>query len=148
MKTDHSFEKQDHQPFHHEFVVTPDTIDQNGHVNNVVYIQWMQDVAVLHSQICGGTAAIEHIGCSWVVRSHKIVYLSPAYVGDRIKALTWVADFGKVRSLRKYIFLREKDEKVLARGETDWVFVKSDTGRPHAIPADVQKCFPLLPDYH
>lgn len=147
MSTDNHSKSEEHRPFRHQFAVDRNAIDQNGHVNNVVYIQWMQDVAVLHSQMCGGTAAIEHIGCSWVVRSHKIDYLSPAFAGEQITAITWVVNFRKVRSLRKYIFLRQDDNKVLARGETDWVFVKSDTGRPCAIPPDVQKCFPLLPDY-
>ncbi len=147
MSTDTGSESEKQRPFRHEFVVDRNAIDQNGHVNNVVYIQWMQDVAVLHSRMCGGTAAIERIGCSWVVRSHTIVYLRPAFAGDRLTAVTWIVDFRKVRSLRKYIFLRQDDGKVLARGETDWVFVKSDTGRPCAIPADVRQCFPLLPDY-
>ncbi len=133
-------------PFCHEFTVTPETIDQNGHVNNVVYIQWMQDVAVRHSEVCGGTAAIEERGCSWIVRSHAIDYLRPAFTGDRIVAVTWVVDFRKVRSLRKYQFLNKKDGTVLARGQTDWVHVNSG-GRPCVIPEEVKACFPLLPDY-
>jgi acyl-CoA thioester hydrolase len=134
-------------PYCREFRVTRDAIDQNGHVNNVVYIQWMQDLAIHHSEACGGTAAIEEMGCSWIVRSHKIDYLSPAYAGEHIVALTWVVDFRKVRSLRKYRFLRKEDGKVLAGGETDWVFVNSVSGRPCAIPEEVKACFPLLPHY-
>lgn len=134
------------EPFRHEFIVTGDAIDQNGHVNNVVYIQWMQDVAVLHSEECGGTKAMEENGSSWVVRSHKIDYLAPAFAGDEITAVTWVADFRKVRSMRKYKFVRKSDSKVLAKGETDWVFVNTKTGRPQAITEKVKSCFPLLPE--
>lgn len=140
-------DKGEEQPFHYEFEVTTDDIDQNGHVNNVVYIQWMQDVAITHSEMCGGTAATHRIGCSWIVRSHAIDYLSPAYAGDQIVALTWVVDFRKVRSLRKYTFLRKNDGKILAKGETDWVFINFASGRPCAIPAEVKSCYPLLPDY-
>jgi len=134
-------------PFYYEFRVTGDSIDQNGHVNNVVYIQWMQDVAVLHSEKCGGTAAMQQFGATWVVRSHAIDYLSPAFADDLIIAETWVANFRKVRSLRKYKFIRISDGKILARGETDWVFVSVEKGRPLAVPEVVQTCFPLLPDY-
>lgn len=138
---------QDKLPFHYEFKVTDDAIDQNGHVNNVVYIQWMQDIAVLHSEKCGGTAAMQQFGATWVVRSHKIDYLSPAFAGDIITAETWVANFRKVRSLRKYKFIRKSDGKVLASGETDWVFVSVAKGRPQAIPKEVAVCFPLLADF-
>ncbi len=134
-------------PFHHEFDVSGDAIDQNGHVNNVVYIQWMQDVAIKHSEHTGGTSASHSIGCTWVVRSHKIDYLSPAFANDRIEATTWVVDFRRARSLRRYKFTRKSDSKVLASGETEWVFVDIETGRPRAIPANVKACYPLLPDY-
>lgn len=134
-------------PFVYEFEVPEDTIDQNGHVNNVVYIQWMQDVAVRHSHTTGGTAAAHRLGCSWVVRSHKIDYLSPAFAGDHIAAVTWVVDFRRVRSLRRYKFVRTSDNKVLATGETDWVFVTMENGRPCGIPDHIRECYPLLPDY-
>jgi len=134
-------------PFMYEFEVDSQSIDANGHVNNVVYIQWMQDVAVMHSEQCGGTDAMRQHGCSWVVRSHAIDYLSPAFEGDQITAITWVAHFRKVRSLRRYKFIRKADGKVLARGKTDWVYVDAQTGRPSAIPESVSSCFPLLEQY-
>ena len=133
-------------PFIHEFIVPGDVIDENGHVNNVTYIQWMQDIAVLHSSRCGGTDATRKLGCSWVVRSHKIDYLSPTFAGDTVVAATWVANFRKVRSLRRYTFMRKEDNTLLARGETDWVFVNGLNGRPLAIPAEVSGCYPLIED--
>lgn len=133
-------------PFQFEFNVDSSSIDQNGHVNNVVYIQWMQDVAIKHADACGGSAVTHERGCSWIVRSHTIDYLSPAFAGDRIIALTWVADFRKVRSLRRYTFIRKNDEKILAKGATDWVYIKAATGRPCAIPEQVKNCFPVIAD--
>ncbi len=133
--------------FSHEFVVGETTIDENGHVNNVVYVQWMQDVAILHSADCGGTAATHALGCSWIVRNHQIDYLAPAFAGEGVIAITWVVDFRKVRSLRKYAFLRKRDNKVLARGQTEWVFVDQSSGRPRPIPREVSCLYPLLPDY-
>ena len=133
--------------FRHRFVVPEDALDQTGHVNNVVYIQWMQDAAIRHSSAVGGTAAMLAVGCTWVVRSHKVEYLSPAYAGDCIEVATWVVNFHRVRSLRKYRFVRTSDSKLLAAGETDWVFVSAESGRPCAIPESVRTCFTPLPHH-
>jgi acyl-CoA thioester hydrolase len=77
---------------------------------------------------------------------HRIEYLSPAFAGDVLTVLTWIADFRKVRSLRRYQFVRAADQKVLAEGETDWVLVDAATGRPRGIPEDMVSLFELLPD--
>jgi acyl-CoA thioester hydrolase len=134
------------QVYCHEFTVPDDAADENGHVNNVVYVQWMQDVAVLHSDATGGTRAMRAVGGTWVVRSHKVEYLRPAFAGDRIQALTWVVNFRRVRSLRQYKFVRPVDNTIVAKGETDWVFVDAQTGRPRTIPADVTQAFHLVPE--
>jgi acyl-CoA thioester hydrolase len=60
--------------------------------------------------------------------------------------LTWVADFRKVRSLRRYKFVRAADQKVLALGETDWVFVDCCSGRPRGVPDEIRNLFELVPD--
>jgi len=60
-------------------------------------------------------------------------------------ALTWVTDFRKVRSLRKYKFVRPTDQAVVATGETEWVFVNATTGRPQSIPATIVAVFELIP---
>lgn len=125
--------------------VPADAIDENRHVNNVVYVQWMQDVAIEHSRFTGGTEAMHAEGGTWVVRSHHVEYLSPAFADDVIEASTWVAGFRRVRSTRRYKFTRKSDGTVLARGETEWVFVDAKTGRPRPIPERVSSCFPLLP---
>jgi acyl-CoA thioester hydrolase len=127
--------------YHDTFTVPPDAIDGNGHVNNVSYVQWMQDVAVAHFRSVGGMAIMHDLGATWVVRSHRIEYLSPAYGGDAIEARTWVATYGRVRSKRRYKFVRPSDSAVLARGETDWVFVNAETGKPMAIPDDIRNAF-------
>ncbi len=130
----------------HDFVVSEDTLDENGHANNVAYVQWMQDIAVLHSNDSGGTQATQAAGAIWVVRSHQIEYLRPAFLGDIISAFTWVVNFRRAISLRRYKFVRQKDNDVLARGETDWVFLNTKTRRPMIIPPEVRKTFQLVPE--
>jgi acyl-CoA thioester hydrolase len=134
-------------PIHREeFTVPPEAVDGNGHVNNVVWVQWMQDVAIRHAESVGGNQAMRDAKASWVVRAHRVEYLSPAFAGDRIAIATWVVDFRRIRSLRRYQFSNAATGKVLVTGETDWVFIDRETGRPRAIPDDVSRCFPLLPD--
>ena len=115
-------------------------IDENGHVNNVVYVQWMQDIAVEHYASIGGVEA-QGMDSTWVVRQHSIEYLLPAFAGEEIEVRTWVENIRKVRSLRKYEFVRKSDGKVLVKGETDWVFVDTKTGSPKAIPIEVEEVF-------
>jgi acyl-CoA thioester hydrolase len=134
-------------PIHHlELIVPPEAVDRNRHANNVAYVQWMQDAAIQHSTVTGCTQMTEALGATWVARMHRIEYLSPAFAGDAITVLTWVADFRKVRSLRRYQFVRANDQKVLARGETDWVLVDAVTGRPRGIPPELTSLFELVPD--
>ena len=129
----------------HEIEIQPTDLDQNGHVNNVRYVQWMQDAATGHSEVTACTQATRALGATWMVRTHRIEYLRPAFAGDRVAVLTWVAVFRKVRSLRKYQFVRLSDQAVLAEGETDWVFVDARTGRPRAIPESVSGVFEVVP---
>ncbi len=124
-----------------EFVVPESAIDRNGHVNNVAFVQWMQDVATRHFDSGGVTEVMKASGGTWVARSHKIEYLSPAFAGEQIQALTWIVDFSRVRSLRRYKFLRVSDGKLLVRGETDWVFVNAKSGKPCSIPEEIIQAF-------
>ena len=117
-------------------------IDENGHVNNVTYVQWMQDIAVEHYSSIGGVE-IQGQDATWVVREHKIEYLFPAFAGEEIEIRTWVENIRRVRSLRKYEFIRKSDGKMLVRGETDWVFVDVKSGAPRAVPDEVAKIFSL-----
>ncbi len=124
--------------------VTANDLDRNGHVNNVVYIQWMQDAAIAHARASGCTRESLAVGATWVVRTHHIEYLAPAFAGDKLTLLTWPSNFQRVRSLRKYKFIRAKDQAVIARAETDWVFVNAKTGRPQSIPAEVRNTLPIV----
>jgi len=132
--------------FPYEFTVPDEAVDENGHVNNVMYVQWMQDAAVRHYEAMGGIQITIDVGATWVVRSHMVEYLRPAFAGEHIKVLTWVANMRRVRSLRRYQFVRMGDEQVLVRGETNWVFVDVTDGSPRAIPTEVSRLFTLLPD--
>jgi acyl-CoA thioester hydrolase len=122
------------------FTISKEAIDENGHANNVAYVQWMQDIAVEHYASIGGIEA-QGKDATWVVREHRIEYLLPAYAGEEIEIRTWVENIRRVRSLRKYEFVRKSDGHVLVRGDTDWVFVDVKTGKPLLIPDKVSNVF-------
>jgi len=128
-------------PIYTKAITIPHTaIDENGHVNNVTYVQWMQDIAVEHYSSIGGIEA-QGADATWVVREHKIEYLLPAFEYEEIEIRTWVENIRRVRSLRKYEFVRKADGKTLVKGETDWVFMDVKTGSPRAVPAAVTDVF-------
>ena len=134
------------QIYRYELTVPEDALDENGHVNNVEYLRWMLDAAVAHSDSQGCTQATKDCGATWVVRTHRIEYLIPAFAGDHVCILTWVSNFRRVQSLRKYKVIRLEDNALLAEGETDWVFINAANGQLRSIPKNVMATFELLPE--
>ena len=95
------------------FIIPSSVIDENGHVNNVAYVQWMQDIVIEHYESIGGVNSMQLIGATWVVREHKIKYFLPAFENEEIEIRTWVENVRRVRSLRKYEFVRKSDGRTL-----------------------------------
>ncbi|MDA0378052.1 MAG: thioesterase family protein [Bacteroidetes bacterium] len=116
------------------FTVGRESIDVNGHVNNVEYVRWMQEVAIRHTQHLGADVRAAAMGLTWVARSHHIEYRLPAFEDDEIELRTWVGSVERVSSVRRYEFRRTKDDQLIASGETNWVCLNRETGRPVAIP--------------
>jgi len=127
--------------------VDASAIDLNGHVNNQDYVRWMQDIAMAHSTAQGWS--MEHYratNATWVIRSHFIEYIRPAFAGDEVLVATWVAGIAAQTSPRKYRFVRAGDGKTLVDAETLWVFCTATNGRPLDIPAEVREAFPVVAD--
>jgi len=130
--------------FEYPHTVTAEDIDELGHAGNFHYIKWMQHAAVAHSSANGWPAEKYNLlGAGWVVRSHKITYLKPAFVGNSLVIRTWVANMKPATSLRKYEIL-DAGGTLLARAETDWAFVNYEKQRPVRIPAEVAGCFEVV----
>ena len=122
-----------------------DSIDMNGHVNNQEYVRWMQDVATAHSGEQGWTMErYLAAGMTWVIRSHFIEYLRPAFKNDDLLVATWVAGMEAQSSPRRYRFVRARDGKTLVEAETRWVFCDLQSGRPRDIPPEVASAFALV----
>ena len=99
----------------------------------------------MHSDAQGCTRDLyQQLGSSWVVRSHLVEYLRPAFAGEEIEVLTWVCNLKRSRSLRRYRFLRAADQTLLARAETDWVYISAENGRPRSVDQEVIDAFELV----
>lgn len=120
--------------FKHTIEVKPEHIDELGHVNNVVYLGWVQLVAATH---WNNLSSIEIRSRNiWVALRHEIDYLSPAYVGDDITAYTWVSSHEGAKSVRHVEFYRE--EKCLAKAKTVWCLLDATTLKPKRIGEDIK----------
>ncbi len=131
--------------YEHSLTVVAAEIDGLGHVNNLVYLRWLQDAAVAHSAHQGwDSAAYRSLGLAWVARSHFIEYLAPARCDDAVIVRTWVADMKRVTSLRKYQILRAGDGQLLAQAQTNWAFVEISTHRLRRIPPEIADAFEVI----
>ena len=135
-----------------EFPLRVTAADLDGlirHVNNLVYLKWMQSAAVAHSAVQGWSAErYRELGAGWVVRTHQIEYLQAAFVDDDIVVRTWVANLKKVTSLRRFKIVRTSGEKetLLAVAATDWAFIHFATHQLKRIPPEVAGAFEVVPD--
>lgn len=133
--------------FTHTIVIGPHDIDVQEHVNNVCYVQWMQDVAVAHSTAQGWSMErYAALGQGWVVRQHTIAYKRPAFLGEVITVATWIATMAPRQSVRRYRFWRAADNAVLAEAETQWVYFDRASGRLAKIPDELRDAFALITD--
>jgi acyl-CoA thioester hydrolase len=121
--------------------VADEDIDDLNHVNNVVYLRWVQDVASAHWDSMAPDAL--RAKCRWVVLRHEIDYHSPAVAGDRLEAFTWI-DQAEGPRQKRYVSIRRTDNsKVLASACTTWCLLDSTTGRPTRVSNEISSALGL-----
>ncbi|MCR4532544.1 acyl-CoA thioesterase [Acinetobacter venetianus] len=120
-------------------------IDVLGHVNNVMYVQWMQDVAAVHIETLGlGLTQYLELKHAMVAVEHHVQYRKAALEGDEIILRTWLDDINALYSFRQYAFYRPKDQSVLFVGNTKWACIEIATGRPKRMsPSFTQAYQPI-----
>jgi acyl-CoA thioester hydrolase len=114
-------------------------IDQLGHVNNVVYVRWVQEAAVAHWSVLA--SAEEKARLLWVVIRHEIDYKHPAFLQDSIVARTWVGEADGLAFERNTEIVRVSDRKLLAKARTLWCPVDAKTMRPTEPGVEVRARF-------
>ena len=122
--------------------VREEHIDLMRHVNNVHYLQWLEDVAWDHSIALGMTPDdYTRLGQGMVVRRHELDYIVPALLGDRVLLATWIVELDRLSLHRRYQFVREGDGATLFRGATHFVCVEIASGRVRRMPAEFTQIY-------
>jgi len=112
-------------------------IDELGHVNNVVYVRWVQEVAAAHwDSLASHNIKQKYV---WVVLRHEIDYLSAAFENDHITATTWVGESNGARSERFVHLTDIKTGKIIAKAKTTWCLLDGVTMRPKRVDEEVVK---------
>ncbi len=117
-------------------------LDVLGHVNNAVYLNWVEQVAIEHVEALGyGRAWSTERGGAWVVREHHITYHRPVEYGDVVLVTTLPQELSGVRGLRRTEIHREADGALTTEVLTQWIWVRASDGRPTRVPAELLKVF-------
>ncbi len=123
------------EPFELQIKVRPSDIDELDHVNNVVYVRWVQEVAAAHWDMVATPSMKEDY--RWVVLRHEIDYRNAAFINDTIRGTTWVGEHHGARFERFVRLISVRDQRVLAEAKTMWCMIDAKTGRPVRITDEI-----------
>jgi acyl-CoA thioester hydrolase len=111
--------------------VADSDIDRQGHVNNVAFVRYVQDIAVAHWQSVA--SADVQTAYTWVVRKHEVEYFRPAFAGEELLLRTWVGEPSGATWERFTEVLRAREDKPLVTARTVWVLLDAVSGRPRRV---------------
>ena len=126
------------QVFAQGFEPGPGDIDENGHVNNVVYVRWVQEIATAHWRSRAPQEARER--WTGVVLRHEIDYRRPLLPGERAEGRTWVGKCSGPRFIR-YVRIDGPDGEVRAQAVSEWCLINIETRRPTRVPDALVETF-------
>lgn len=120
--------------------------DELGHVNNAVYVKWVQDAGVAHwFAVIPEEMRKTHI---WVCRRHEIDYREPLFAGDDVEIRTWLGAHKGPKFDRHVDIRKAGSEKWSVQAQTTWVLLDAETGRPRKVGPDIFELFGLSPEDH
>ena len=121
------------------FTAGPEHIDVMGHVNNAVWVQWMEVMATAHWE---AVAAPEHLArYAWVVVRHEIDYRGNIREGDSVTAETFIPEGPNGAKFDRHIEFKDAAGKVVVRAKTTWAMIEIASGRLMRVPAEVAAPF-------
>lgn len=130
-----------------KITVQAEHIDTLNHVNNVVYVSWMQDVATAHIEALGlGLKEYIELKHAMVAVEHHVQYRKAAVEGEEIILRTWLNDINVLYSFRQYVFYRPKDKAILFTGNTQWACIEIATGRPKRMSPTFTQAYQPIAD--
>jgi acyl-CoA thioester hydrolase len=128
--------------------VAPEEIDEYAHVNNTVYLQWLDRIAWAHSAELG--ISLDHciaLRRGMAVRHTRVDYLEAALLEDSLLIATWlVACDGRLRCTRRFEIVRLSDAKRVLEAEIEYFCLQLDTGKPCRFPQEFVECYTVIPE--
>ena len=115
-----------------DFVPTPADIDENGHVNNVVYLRWAQDMGVAHWRSLAPPE--EQARWAWIALRHEIDYRRALMPGETGHGRTWVAETAQGPRFDRFHRIDAADGAMCAQVRSAWCLIEQATGRPRRVP--------------
>jgi acyl-CoA thioester hydrolase len=127
------------QVFTRQFTPAPSDIDANGHVNNVVYARWIQDMATSHW--ASRQPAEEQARWAWIVLRHEIDYRRALLPGETATGRTWVADAAEGPRFDRFVRIDGPDGAMCAQARTVWCMIDAESGRPKRVTPEIVERF-------
>jgi acyl-CoA thioester hydrolase len=123
--------------FTYKLKVKEDDLDELNHVNNVIFLRYIQEAAISHWYSIASEILKNDI--RWVVRKHEIEYFKQAYLNDELTIITWVDNFSGISSDRQYEIYREHE--LLVKARTLWVALDTETLKPKRLSEEISNGF-------
>jgi acyl-CoA thioester hydrolase len=120
------------QVFRRAFEPLPAHIDANGHVNNVVYLDWAQQLATAHWDSRAPDDA--RAQWAWIAIRHEVDYRRALMLGETAAGYTWVEDHAEGPRFDRFVRIDGPDGQMCAQVRTVWVLIEQATGRPRRVP--------------
>ena len=130
-------------PFVHPIVATGEDIDSYGHVNNRVYVGWLEDCAWAHSSALGyPEAKCLEMARGMAVRTLHIDYIGACFEGDHVDVGNWIiGNDGRLRARRRFQLLNRTRQQVVMRGEVEYFCLNLETGKPVRMPVEFVQAY-------
>lgn len=125
--------------YEYNVCVSEKDIDMMQHVNNVVYLRYIQDAAAAHWYAVAPEYLVKQF--AWVTRRHEIDYIRPAYKGEELVVQTWLGKTTAATWERFTEIYRKSNQEILTRSKSVWVLLDANTKCPRRIDEQILSCF-------
>lgn len=125
--------------FYQDIIAQPEDIDELGHVNNAVWVRWIQDLATAHWNAVAPSDAIDRY--IWVVTRHEIDYRGNMAAGQKAIGRTWISERPKGARFWRNFSFTNTDDKLMVSGRTNWAIIDRISQRPVRVPAELADLF-------
>ena len=126
-------------PFRNSFTAAPEHIDVMGHVNNAVWVQWVQDMATAHWEAVADPAHVQAF--VWLVTRHEIDYRGNVGAGETVTGETWISEPPKGARFWRNVRFTGADQKIKVEAKTSWAIIDRASQRPVRVPAELAALF-------